>query len=29
MKNREIAVIFNQIADLLEIKRDNPFRIRA
>lgn len=29
MKNQEIARIFNEIADLLEIKNDNPFRIRA
>lgn len=29
MKNREIARIFNEIAGLLEIKGDNPFRIRA
>ena len=29
MKNQEIARIFNDIADLLEIKGDNPFRIRA
>jgi len=29
MKNLEIARIFNDIADLLEIKGDNPFRIRA
>jgi DNA polymerase (family X) len=29
MKNREIAAIFNEIADYLEIKKDNPFRIRA
>lgn len=29
MKNREIAKIFNDIADILEIKGDNPFRIRA
>jgi DNA polymerase (family X) len=29
MKNREIAAIFNEIADYLEIKNDNPFRIRA
>jgi DNA polymerase (family 10) len=29
MKNQEIAEIFNDIADLLEIKGDNPFRIRA
>ncbi len=29
MKNQEIANIFNEIADLLEIKGDNPFRIRA
>jgi DNA polymerase (family 10) len=29
MKNQEIAKIFNEIADLLEIKNDNPFRIRA
>ena len=29
MKNREVAKIFNEIADLLELKGDNPFRIRA
>ena len=29
MKNQEIAGIFNDIADLLEIKGENPFRIRA
>lgn len=29
MKNHEIGEIFNEIADLLEIKNDNPFRIRA
>lgn len=29
MKNLEIAKIFNDIADLLEIKGENPFRIRA
>jgi DNA polymerase (family 10) len=29
MKNQEIAKIFNEIADMLEIKNDNPFRIRA
>ncbi len=29
MKNQEIADIFNRIADLLEIKGENPFRIRA
>jgi DNA polymerase (family 10) len=29
MMNREIAAIFTEIADLLEIKGDNPFRIRA
>ena len=29
MKNTEIASIFNNIADLLEIKGENPFRIRA
>lgn len=29
MKNREIANIFNEIADLLEIKGENPFRIKA
>lgn len=27
--NTEVAAIFNQIADLLEINDDNPFRIRA
>ncbi|MFZ6016063.1 MAG: DNA polymerase/3'-5' exonuclease PolX [Nitrospirota bacterium] len=29
MKNQEVAKIFNDIADLLEIKGENPFRIRA
>ena len=29
MKNEEIAGIFNNIADILEIKEENPFRIRA
>jgi DNA polymerase (family 10) len=29
MKNQEIAKIFNNIADILELKGDNPFRIRA
>ncbi len=29
MKNAEIARVFNEIADLLELKGDNPFRIRA
>ena len=29
MKNRKIADIFNEIADLLEIRNDNRFRIRA
>jgi DNA polymerase (family 10) len=29
MKNQEIAEIFNNIADILEIKEENPFRIRA
>jgi len=29
MKNSEIAKIFNQIADILEAKDENPFRIRA
>lgn len=29
MKNLEIAGIFNNMADLLEIKGDNPFKIRA
>lgn len=29
MRNFEIATIFNEIADLLEIKNENPFRIRA
>ena len=29
MYNRQIAKIFNEIADILEIKGDNPFRIRA
>ena len=29
MKNREIAAIFNEIAYYLEIRDDNPFKIRA
>jgi DNA polymerase (family 10) len=29
MKNQDIVRIFNDIADLLEIKGENPFRIRA
>jgi DNA polymerase (family 10) len=29
MSNKEIAQFFNELADYLEIKGDNPFRIRA
>ena len=29
MVNQQIARIFNEIADLLEIKGENPFRVRA
>jgi DNA polymerase (family 10) len=29
MKNREIAELFGIIADVLELKKDNPFKIRA
>ncbi|MFZ5800642.1 MAG: hypothetical protein ACOY3D_04610, partial [Candidatus Omnitrophota bacterium] len=29
MKNIEIAQIFRDIAQILEIKGENPFRIRA
>ena len=29
MKNKEVANIFNKVAALLEIKGDNPYRIRA
>ena len=29
MKNLEISAIFREISDILEIKGDNPFRIRA
>ncbi len=29
MKNIEIASLFNEIADFLEVKGENPFRIRA
>ena len=29
MKNQEVARLFNDIADILDIKGDNPFRIRA
>ncbi len=29
MENDEVARLFTEIADLLEIKRENPFKIRA
>ncbi len=29
MRNAEIATVFNEIADYLEVKGENPFRIRA
>jgi DNA polymerase (family 10) len=29
MKNSEIAGVFQDIADRLELKKDNPFKIRA
>jgi DNA polymerase (family 10) len=29
MKNAEIAIVFQDIAELLEIKGENPFKIRA
>jgi len=29
MKNLELARIFSEMADILEIKGDNPFKIRA
>lgn len=29
MKNAEIAAVFSEIADFLEIKGENPFRVRA
>jgi DNA polymerase (family 10) len=29
MKNKLVADIFNQVAEILEIKQENPFRIRA
>ncbi len=29
MKNKEVAEIFRQIAEILEIQDENPFRIRA
>jgi len=29
MENKEIAAIFGQIADILELKEENPFRIRS
>jgi DNA polymerase (family 10) len=29
MKNAEVAALFNEIADFLEIKGENPFRVRA
>ncbi len=29
MENPEVAQIFDEVADLLELQGDNPFRIRA
>ena len=29
VQNAEIAAMFDQTADLLEVKGDNPFRVRA
>ncbi len=29
MKNSEVAKVFQDIADLLELKGENPFKIRA
>ena len=29
MKNQQIAKIFNEIAELLELKGENVFRVRA
>ena len=29
MKNSEVARVFQDIADLLELKKENPFKIRA
>ncbi len=29
MKNSEVARVFQHIADLLELKQENPFKIRA
>lgn len=29
LRNRDIAALFEQLADLLEIEGDNPFRVRA
>jgi len=29
MKNKDVANIFNHVADILEIKGENPFRVRA
>ena len=29
MKNREIAAVFDEMADILEVKGDNPFKVRA
>ncbi len=29
MRNTEIASLFNEVADFLEVKNENPFRIRA
>ena len=27
--NQDIAAVFDEMADLLELRQDNPFRIRA
>ncbi len=29
LRNREVAAVFERLADLLEIEGDNPFRVRA
>ena len=29
MKNREVAGLFEKMADLLEFKDENPFKVRA
>ena len=29
MENAQVAAVFDEIADLLELQEDNPFRVRS